>query len=416
MKKNIRIFMSLVLVSLASLLVSSCCDGEGDAPVVKKMPVQRIEVPGGSFGFTTGDNKNSYVIFTDDNTEDGALTNIYVRPNNPNGKPGFIKIDDGKVSSVTIGDVTYTFVDNDGVVDVAIAAGGNTELIQEVAKSDDIWNAPTTGSMGVRLAGAFSTYEQMLALIKILNGQIGEDSPIYPYVHGNGAATDQRGSDSGIVTDPTNMTGVVEPGVTVVIPQNPIDKEEMDEDKKQNDEDTDSSHAALVSGSGALKVTVSWKFSADIDSYVIEPRYSGSTGVIWYSQPHNSFCGGMLDIDNTVGYYINPQTRVSYPNLAAVENIYYESDVEPGVYNVKLNYYGGQEDGPVTVVIYANGKSIGSRVIEMKRAERAIDGYRAYVSVGTVKMPEGVFTPVDGISTSITTRANAPKLVHPAKK
>ena len=80
--------------------------------------------------------------------------------------------------------------------------------------------------------------------------------------------------------------------------------------------------SALNSGSGDLKVTLSWNFYADIDLYAQEP----SGNIIYYGSKRSS-SGGYLDVDNRNG------------GSGASENIYWENPKE-GNYLIYLDYYG----------------------------------------------------------------------------
>ena len=81
--------------------------------------------------------------------------------------------------------------------------------------------------------------------------------------------------------------------------------------------------AALNTGSGALKATLSWNFYADIDLYAKEPNGT----VIYYYSPYSYYTGGYLDVDNREG------------GVGATENIYWENP-EDGTYEFALDYYG----------------------------------------------------------------------------
>lgn len=80
--------------------------------------------------------------------------------------------------------------------------------------------------------------------------------------------------------------------------------------------------AALRSGYGNLKITLSWNFYADIDLEVMEPD-----GNVIYWKKMKSSSGGYLDVDNRAGGY------------GAKENVFWKEPVN-GRYHVYLNYYG----------------------------------------------------------------------------
>ena len=89
--------------------------------------------------------------------------------------------------------------------------------------------------------------------------------------------------------------------------------------------------ATLNSGTGNLKVTLSWNFYADIDVAVVEPNGY----VINWKHKRSYFTGGFLDVDNREGGY------------CSTENIYWENP-EDGTYQVYLNEYGPAERNGMT--------------------------------------------------------------------
>jgi uncharacterized protein YfaP (DUF2135 family) len=101
--------------------------------------------------------------------------------------------------------------------------------------------------------------------------------------------------------------------------------------------------AALNSGTGNLKITLSWDFYADIDVVVEEP----DGNYIYWKYPYSS-SGGNLDFDNRRG------------GLGSKENVYWENPKD-GIYTVALNYYGPStycdlsESGICRVTIFYKG-------------------------------------------------------------
>ncbi len=102
--------------------------------------------------------------------------------------------------------------------------------------------------------------------------------------------------------------------------------------------------AALKTGIGTLKATLTWSFYADIDLHAYEP--SGSH--IYYGNKRGDF--GFLDHDDREG------------GNGAIENIFWQSP-EPGTYNFYIDYYGPStynnlsEMGVCHVSIFYNNKS-----------------------------------------------------------
>lgn len=107
---------------------------------------------------------------------------------------------------------------------------------------------------------------------------------------------------------------------------------------------SDMGTAALKTGIGALKATLTWSFYADIDLHAYEP--SGSH--IYYADKNSPT--GYLDFDNIRG------------GNGAIENIYWQSP-EPGTYKFYIDYFGPSsyndlsESGVCHVSIFYNNKS-----------------------------------------------------------
>lgn len=146
---------------------------------------------------------------------------------------------------------------------------------------------------------------------------------------------------------------VVPSGIEDFIDDVKDDMEEQEEGAKDND---DSGRSALEVGIGALKVTLSWYFNADIDLHAYEPEYSGNTlGHIYYGQKRASYSDGYLDIDNTRGFYIDPVSSIHDRSRAAIENIFWKTPHD-GEYKIALDYYGGSESGMCKLTVFYNGK------------------------------------------------------------
>lgn len=99
--------------------------------------------------------------------------------------------------------------------------------------------------------------------------------------------------------------------------------------------------AQRIGGSGALKITLLWDFSSDIDLHVTQPN--GKT--IFYRNTRDAATGGFLDVDNRTG------------GRNSAENIYW-SNPPAGNYIVKLNYYARRNNssGLCTVVVNQQGQ------------------------------------------------------------
>ena len=84
-----------------------------------------------------------------------------------------------------------------------------------------------------------------------------------------------------------------------------------------------------IGGTGNLKVTLQWRFYADIDLHVVEP-----SGEEIYYQHKTSGSGGELDVDDIDG------------GPGSAENIFWENPPK-GQYTVALVYYAEKEDYPI---------------------------------------------------------------------
>lgn len=93
-------------------------------------------------------------------------------------------------------------------------------------------------------------------------------------------------------------------------------------------------------GSGALRFSLIWDASGDLDLYVTTPE--GST--IYYSAP--SADGGELDIDNTTG------------GEGSVENVFFETPAS-GEYSVYVDCYSCSDGTDYTIEIAENGNPVG---------------------------------------------------------
>lgn len=132
--------------------------------------------------------------------------------------------------------------------------------------------------------------------------------------------------------------------------------------------------AALDSGFGDLKVTLSWNFYADIDLYAYEP----SDNWIYYKYKRSP-SGGFLDVDNRNG------------GLGASENIYWEKP-EEGNYYIYLDYYGAsklnnmKQSGICNVAVMYKGMG---RQFSIPMTEGS------QVLVAQINVPYGIFDGAD---------------------
>lgn len=108
-----------------------------------------------------------------------------------------------------------------------------------------------------------------------------------------------------------------------------------------------------IGGRGALKVTLLWNFSADLDLHVIEPNGTE----IYFRNKKDIETGGYLDVDNMDG------------GRGSAENIYWENP-PAGEYMVEVEYYKAKENvvrkGPCQVVVFKGNEEPVVYNLEMK--------------------------------------------------
>lgn len=92
------------------------------------------------------------------------------------------------------------------------------------------------------------------------------------------------------------------------------------------EENINLAEGALISGYGAIKVTLTWNTTSDIDLWVTDPN-----GVKIYFDNPSSNSGGILDFDDTDGY--------------GPENIFWSENPPPGQYKVEVHYYSDNGQG-----------------------------------------------------------------------
>lgn len=90
-------------------------------------------------------------------------------------------------------------------------------------------------------------------------------------------------------------------------------------------------------GAGAIKFTLTWDQAVDLDMWVFEP--DGHR--IYYADRNSSQGDGFLDVDDTSGF--------------GPENIFFETDIPEGSYNVQVNYFSGSPVTNYTVTVAACG-------------------------------------------------------------
>lgn len=339
-----------------------------------------------TFVFNTGNGSDAYII-TDNDGKIEKMNLVFTKDKGTDY--GTIFFYNGMIRSITIKDVTYTFSKNkEGKLDAAVTSNGYTELFTNIGEASYISFEDETN-----LGMVFGCISNAVTLIKKINDLVEPDSFVFPYLSGiNDLLSDvddssTEFSDSDISED---LVENAEDGVE----NEDIDWSGVKENENGAEDNTDVGNGAIISGIGALKVTLTWKFTADIDLHVYEPGYKGSIpssssaeGHIYYSNKRGSFTDGYLDIDNTSGYYIDPITGDSNKRLSAVENIYWTENPLNGTFYVYLHYYAGSVSGPCTVTVYKNGKGIFSKTVDMSSAYK-----NTQLFICKVSMPSGTIS------------------------
>lgn len=388
MKKKF-IYTMLLLASL-SFSVTSCCDGgdiigEENTPPAEQPaeePQHFYSITNVPDGYNTGlvnENDNNIYFVADENgngTGNVRRVNFVLNNGGEDSANGVAIFSSNKVRSMTINSVTYTFsINADNKIDVAVTKNNVTELYTNVADASLIDIADSNN----KLAAAFMGIGNTTDIITNVNGLISNNSALYEYITSLQKYLASLKGDSGWLGNADNSGSLA---------SNPTDKrvdydnEEISSTDSEADNNTNSGNGAVVSGKGKLKATLTWFFESDIDLHVYEPDYTGYKGHIYYADKENSFTDGYLDIDNRIGYYINPTTNETNRNLAAVENIYWKESPKDGVYKLYLDNYSHIRGGKCNLSVYKDGKSIYNADIDLDTNDRA----RYIISV---RMPEG---------------------------
>lgn len=137
--------------------------------------------------------------------------------------------------------------------------------------------------------------------------------------------------------DATGLTTCFTDVITTVV----IIVEEIVNDRQ---DDIQLGNGALVSGNGAVKITLTWDKPSDIDLHCVDP----SGYHIYYADRYSSGTNGYLDFDNIPGF----------PTCTDPENIYFEAPAPSGRYEIYLHYFSdSHSSGPVNynVLIMING-------------------------------------------------------------
>lgn len=400
-RKSIFKLCSVIAAMAVSLAVASCCDYESDnvPPVTEPEPTptpssgysSTTTVPNGyNFGIVNDNNGNAYFVTDANGDRTGDVSRIGFVINDPTGTGGTASSNGTaifagqKVRSMTINGVTYTFHENEnGKVDVAITRNNITELYTDVAASQLLGDGYDAGtSFSNKLAYAFSKVNSATDIISAANALVNPNSVLYPYIQEVERYIKSIKNDTGKLGDGTVTSSLTENPSDTPIDTDTSGTEAADSTANSN---TNTGNGAIASGKGALKVTLTWFFNSDIDLHVYEPGYNSEKGHIYYSHKTNTFTDGFLDIDNTVGYYINPLNGERNMSLSAVENIYWPEHPSDGTFDIYLDNFSHVRSGLCNLAIYKDGKSIYSQDVMIATTDRN----RYIVSV---TMPQGEIT------------------------
>lgn len=442
-KLNFWLLASLFVSSLAFTACSSGGDdggsnpedsGEKPAPAPAPKENNKFSIVGGDtykLSMVNNGSGNTYFATADENNPDKVTRlNALLTASNDALIPATVMYDDNEnVRSITVDDVSYVFnVNESNNIDVTMVSGENTQIFTDVAPMRT--SAPqitTRADVGdafmASMSLAINNMNVMLDVVGKVNSIVIEDpeSPFNAIVVKVSAAITSVTSDmtafvsaevvlvnvtaeefqTVISTLSENIPALEEIANKTVTEMETSVQEIVSTTDETATENTESGEGAIVSGTGKLKATLTWRYGADIDLHIFEPGFTGGNmsyysadgqGHIYYAEKRNTFTDGYLDFDNTAGYYINPENQgeTDY-NKAAIENVYWETVLD-GVYYVYLHYYASSPaswcenvtEGPCNVALFVDG--VGkSKTVEMTR-----DYNSSMLYIGKVTFPGGV--------------------------
>lgn len=407
---------TLAVLLLSGIFMSSCCKNhcfDDDSSTTRsKFYMTR----GTAYKLTMANKKNGNMYFV--TSADGTtVTKLNAVVNGPGGTsaPATVFFDNGgDVRSVTINGVTYVFSKNPqtGKVDVTVLSGNSQQIFTGVMDAPAPTYAPETGDAFTdNLNRAMENLNSMMPAVDAVNGQLKQEggdlasaasgvaayvsefaSDVSDYSTGGGSTSVEEISQESF-QDLVNELAQDNPGMSGWAGKS---YEEIESTEQNNtnasdqnaDKNTKDGEGAIVSGTGKLKVTLTWHYGADIDLHIFEPgfttqsmnnsTFSEERGHIYFAAKTNTFTDGYLDFDNTRGYYLKPWGeqdgghegfKESDITRAAIENVYWTT-VNDGTYYVYLHYYGSsaaewcdnKTEGPCTVGIFVNGRGYNKTV------------------------------------------------------
>lgn len=388
----------LLLCMVTSLFVLASCISDNDETIALKENPRKSAYTSYlnergqlTFVYNTTEGRDAYVITNNDGVIE-KLNLVFSLGNTT--EYGTIFLYNNAVRSITLKDVTYIFHQNkEGKIDVAVTSHGYTDLYTNVGDASRI-----TYADGTDISQVFAAIAGAVDIIKGTNTMVDYDSDLFAYITDIINLLNNVNDGSAEFSD-SEVSGSLQENAEEEEDPEDLDMSGIDQNETNAETNTDIGNGAIASGIGALKVTLTWKYSADIDLHVYEPgcrtpipSHSSETGHIYFSNKNGSFTDGYLDIDNTVGYYINPLTGERNTRLSAVENVYWNDNPKDGTFYVYLHYYGGSQSGPCTVTIYKNGKTLLTKTVDMSSADNSVQRFIASVSMpqGTISMNRSV--------------------------
>ena len=432
---------TLAVLLFTGIFMSSCCknhcydDEETPGSSETRASSKFYMTRGSIYKLSLVNKKNGNVYFVtspDGNTI--SKLNAVLNGLNGSSAPATVFFDNGEeVRSITINGVTYVFSKNPqtGKVDITVINGNTQQIFTNVMDIPTPNFAPETGdALTDNMNQAMSNLNSLLPAVDAVNKELaGQGGDLASAIEGLSGYTSELAGDLADYATGGGTAEVEEISkeafqdlINELADENPGLKdwanktyEDIEASEQSNTEDADKNadkntkdgEGAIVSGTGKLKVTLTWHYGADIDLHIFEPGFTDNMtnygvegqGHIFYRTKHNTFTDGYLDFDNTRGYYLKPWGeedgehdgyKESDFTRAAIENVYWQTVID-GTYYVYLHYFSsnGSEwcnyvtEGPCTVGIFVNGAGY-NKTVDMTTAYN-----QRMLYIGKVTFPAG---------------------------
>lgn len=162
------------------------------------------------------------------------------------------------------------------------------------------------------------------------------------------------------------------------------------------EENENLAEGALISGYGAIKITLTWNTTSDIDLWVNEPNGNK----IYFDSPASN-SGGILDFDDIDGF--------------GPENIFWKENAPLGNYSVQVHYY---DDNGAGITNYSVQMEVQGSVQVLQGTLVAEDQLNdvATFAIGTTGK-SSTFTKLENTSIKVlkTRKANRTTTINPTK-